>query len=120
MAFAARLQRALPVLAVQALLQDKALTVTAAGSTQATATALSAAFNVVTTCVAGTDGVKIPVADSGDEIFVSNSTTTATLYCYPATGGAFNGQTANVPIAIAPGRAARITYTNTLGGAAFF
>lgn len=116
MAFAARVGRALSPLAVQALLQDQALTVSAAGTTAAAATDLSAAFNVITTCVLGADGVQIPFAEPGDEVWVVN-TTAITLYAYPQTGGAFNGQTTNAPVAIAPGRGALFKYTNTISAA---
>jgi hypothetical protein len=121
MAFAARVARGgLSPLAVQALLQDRALTVSAAGATQATATALAAAFNVVTTCVLGADGVLISSsAEPGDDVTVSNATS-VTLYAYPPSGGAINGGTTNAPVAIAPNRAAIFKYVTTTTLAAFF
>lgn len=122
MAFAARVSRGgIPPLAVQALLGDKALTVSAAGATQAAATALNAAFNVVTTCTLGADGVLISSsAEPGDEVTVINNTTTTSLYVYPPVGGALNGGTANVPVAIAPGRFGLFKYVSTVNLAAIF
>lgn len=62
----------------------QALTVSAAGSTLATATALNAGHNVITTCAAGA-GVALPSCEVGDEIFVFNGTSTNTLLVYPDT-----------------------------------
>lgn len=88
-------------LAAQAILGSRSLTVSAAGATQATATALSSAFNVVTTCTEAASGVLLPVNDLCDEIIVVNATT-ANLRVYPPSGGSFNGGTANVPLTMGP------------------
>lgn len=88
-------------LAAQAVLGSRSLTVTAAGTTQGTATALSSCFNVVTTCTEAACGVILPVNDLGDEIIVVNKTT-ANLRVFPPVGGGFNGATANVPFTMGP------------------
>lgn len=91
----------LSALACQAITGSKSLTVTAAGGTQAAATALTSALNIVTTCVLGANGVILPVNEAGDLITVSN-TTAANLYVYPPVGGAMSGGTANIPWMMAP------------------
>lgn len=87
--------------ACQAIAGSKALTVTAAGSTQATATALAAAINVVTTCTATANGVLLPVYQPGDSLTVCNATS-VNLFVYPPVGGKLSGGTANVPYCMAP------------------
>jgi hypothetical protein len=62
--------------------------ISAAGSTQGTATALTKAFNVVSTVSAG-QGVVLPSAVAGMRITVVN-TSGATLLVYPASGAAIN------------------------------
>lgn len=88
-------------LAAFSILGSRALTVTAAGATQATATQLTAALNVVTTCTEAASGVLLPVNDLGDEIKICNATS-SNLRVYPPVGGAFNGGTANIPYTMAP------------------
>lgn len=88
-------------LAAFSIAGSRSLTVTAAGATQGTATALTSALNVVTTCTEAACGVLLPVNDIGDSITVCNATS-ANLRVYPPTGGAFNGGTANVPYTMAP------------------
>lgn len=58
--------------------------VSAAGTTLATATALNAGNNVITTCAASA-GVSLPSCEVGDEIFVFNATNTNQLTVYPDT-----------------------------------
>ena len=83
-------------LACQAITGSLSLTVTAAGATQATATALSSATNVITTCTEAASGVILPVNQAGDTIVVCNATS-ANLRVYPPVGGTMNGGTVNVP-----------------------
>ncbi len=104
-------------LACNAICGSQSLTVTAAGTTQATATALSSAFNVVTTCALGANGVQLPVNQPGDSIQVCNATS-ANCYVYPPTGGSFSGGTANIPFCMGPNASEEFTqisatnYTN--------
>lgn len=68
--------------------------------TQAGATALTAAINVVTTGNAS-DGVRLPAdLGVGDKVVIVN-VSGAALNVYPATGGAINGGSANAAKALA-------------------
>ena len=67
--------------------------ITAAGSTQGTATALTKAFNVVSTVTAG-QGVVLPTAVAGMRVTVVNTSAT-TLLVYPASGGTINALALN-------------------------
>lgn len=69
--------------------------ITAAGTTQGTATQLARSINVVTS-VPASSGVKLPVAEAGMRIIVRNSTSTA-LNVYPNTGAAIEPALANAP-----------------------
>jgi hypothetical protein len=73
--------------------------VSAAGSTQGTATALTVDYNVVTT-VASSTGVRLPTATAGRRIVIVNKGAN-TLSIYPATGGAINALSANAAIQVA-------------------
>ena len=78
-----------------------ALTVAAAGSTQATATPLTSRFNAVTT-VAASAGVSLPAnAAPGTVVFVQNGGANA-LSVYPATAtGTINGGAAGAAVSLA-------------------
>lgn len=91
-------------LAAFAISGSRSLTVSAAGATQATATALSSAVNVITTCTEAASGVLLPVNDICDSIIVCNATS-ANLRVYPPVGGNLNGGTTNVPFTMAPNSA---------------
>lgn len=73
--------------------------VSAAGSDQAGATALTVDYNVVTT-VASSTGVKLPTATAGRRIVIVNKGAN-TLSIYPATGGAIDAVSANAAIQVA-------------------
>jgi hypothetical protein len=73
--------------------------VSAAGSDQAGATALTVDYNVVTT-VASSTGVKLPTATAGRRIVIVNKGAN-TLSIYPATGGTIDALSANAAIQIA-------------------
>lgn len=78
--------------------------VAAAGSSKTDATLLTADINLVTTCTAG-QGVILPTGTFGDEIWVGNGTTgsgTESVFVYPPSGGKLNGQTADIPLTLAP------------------
>lgn len=88
------------------LLGDQA-TVTAAGTTLATATALTAVNNIVTTASAN-QGVRLPVTptvSSNDRLHVANQTT-VNVWVYPPSGGAIGANTANRGAMLAPNKAA--------------
>lgn len=64
--------------------------ITAAGTTQATATALISDYNIVTTVTASAYGVKLPVPIPGNSVYIVNNGTN-TLQVYPASGGSIDG-----------------------------
>jgi hypothetical protein len=74
--------------------------VTAAGTTQGNATALSKTYNIVNTASAN-QGVKLPDASSGTRVTVFNSTT-ATIKIYPYTNESINDLNANAALALGP------------------
>lgn len=74
--------------------------VTAAGTTQGTATALTKTYNIVNTASAN-QGVKLPDAISGTRVTVFNSTT-ATIKVYPNTNESINDLTANASLSLGP------------------
>jgi len=67
--------------------------ISAAGSSQGDATALTKAFNVVSTVSAG-QGVVLPTAVAGMRVTIVN-TSVNTVIVYPATGGAINALATN-------------------------
>ncbi len=67
-------------------------TITAAGTTHADATGLSAAINRVTTAAAST-GVRLMAPEAGSAVVVINSGANAVLV-YPSTGASINALTA--------------------------
>ena len=77
------------------------LTVSAAGTTSATATTLTASNNLITTCGSGA-GVILPAAEINDEIWVWNGTGTNTLSVYPDSGSTINQLAADVPGNVPP------------------
>jgi len=72
--------------------------VSAAGSTQGTATALTNDFNVVSTVSSGANGVSLPTAVAGYRITILN-TSANILNVYPLGNGIINSQSANVAYA---------------------
>ncbi len=74
-------------------------TLTAAGSTQATALALPADINNVTTVAAST-GVILPAMNPGDDVIVRNGGANA-LLIYPPVGGAINALGTNSGYSVA-------------------
>jgi hypothetical protein len=75
-------------------LRSVATGITAAGSTQGTATAITKELNVVS-AVASSTGVVLPTAVAGMVITITN-TSANSLLVYPATGAAINSLAANV------------------------
>lgn len=86
--------------------------ITAAGSTQGTATALTKEINVVSTVSSGANGVVLPTAVAGIVLIVNN-TSANTLNVYPATGGAVNSGSTNTAYSHVSG--ASIQYYATSG-----
>jgi len=74
--------------------------VTAAGTTQGTATALTKTYNIINTATAN-QGVKLPDCAAGVRVTVFNSTT-ATVKIYPQTGESINDLSANTALDLGP------------------
>jgi len=75
--------------------------VAAAGTTQGTATALTAQINNVTTGIDGTAGVILPTPiQAGLSIFIRNGSTSLSLRIYPHSGGNISGTGVNAAIEI--------------------
>ena len=75
--------------------------ITAAGSTQGTATAITAEINDVTAGITGTTGVILPTpAAAGLRIFIRNGSATLSLRIYPHSGGNIAGTGVNAAIEI--------------------
>lgn len=83
------------------------LTVSAAGSTLATATALVASHNVVTT-VSASQGVVLPNTEIGDEYFIYNATTTPLTIYPPTSSGTINQLTAGTGMLLSPYTAVKL------------
>jgi len=75
--------------------------VTAAGTTQGDATALTKTYNLVQTASAN-QGVKLPDAAAGLKVTVYNSTA-ANIKVYPATSESIDGGSINAPVVVRPG-----------------
>lgn len=76
--------------------------ITAAGTNQGTATAITSTINNVTTVASGT-GVRLPAAAVGYTISVANHGANS-LAIYPATGETVEGLAANAPLTLLPGQ----------------
>ena len=76
--------------------------ISAAGSTQGTATALITDFNVVSTVISGANGVALPTALAGYRITVFNTSANA-LNVYPLGNGIINSAAANVAFSLPAG-----------------
>lgn len=83
---------------LSAVLNTVSATVSAAGSTQGTATSLTSDFNVVTTVSANT-GVKLPNPSAGRTVIVVNKGANA-LRVYPDTSDIIDALSANVHISV--------------------
>jgi hypothetical protein len=73
-------------------------TVSAAGTTQGTATALTSDYNIITTAASGT-GVVLPTATTGRRLIVVNKGANA-LNIYPASGAAIDALGANTALSL--------------------
>lgn len=81
-------------LAVQAICQDAATSISAAGTTQGTATALTSADNEVTSVGVGSGVILPSAATAGDTVTVFNAGTN-TLKVYPYTSEQINALPTN-------------------------
>lgn len=90
-----------------ALNTTAALSISAAGTNQSTATALTNTINNVTTVALGT-GVRLPSAASGYTVTVINHGAN-TLLIYPATGETVEGLAANTAMPLLAGQTYRAT-----------
>lgn len=104
MPLGSQLNETLGTQAALAILGDIATAVSAAGTTQGTATALTVSTSIVTTVSVGS-GVRLPTTSAKDRLHVANHGTNA-LAVYPPVGGKLSNQTTNVPAMLAPGRCA--------------
>ena len=86
--------------------------VSAAGTTQGTATAVTTDFINVTTCAAGA-GIILPVTVAGREITIKNNGANA-LLVYPASGGVIDSNATNAAYSIPPGATEGFSYTSTI------
>ena len=82
------------------LTKSVAGTVSAAGTTQGTATALTKTVNMITSATAN-QGVKLPTAAAGLTTKVIN-TTAVTIVVYPNTSDVIDGGTVNVGVNLSP------------------
>lgn len=78
---------------------DVAATLSAAGTTQSDAAAVTAAHVYVTTVGAGA-GVKLVAREAGFNFSVANAQGANALLVYPWSGASFNGATADLPVNI--------------------
>lgn len=86
-------------------------TISAAGSTQGTATAITSTVNFVTTASAG-QGVILPTPDPGVKITVVNHTAVP-VNIYPASGHTIDNGTANAPLLLPQGCAVDVIATSS-------
>jgi hypothetical protein len=84
---------------------------TASGSTQGTALAITASVNNVTT-VATNTGVVLPIPSPGDRISVVNNGANA-LNVYPASGGTIGDLATNAPTSLAVGKVLTVVAATT-------
>ena len=87
--------------------------VSAAGTTQGTATGLVSNINNVTVVATGATGVRLPTAVAGMRILVRNSDSADTLSIYPATGGTINALGTNTAFTIIAGATIELVATTT-------
>lgn len=108
----------IPPAVITAIKGTTATGISAAGTTVADGTALTADHNVVST-VAADSGVVLPTGNQGDVIEVLN-TGANPLNVYAPSGGSINGHTADVPAVLPIKTVARFRYTSTVNVTCFF
>jgi len=90
----------IPGLAVQALCMDAATGIAAAGTTQGTATSLTAAVNFLSTVASGAGVVLSASATGGDSQLIFNGGSNA-VKVYPPSGAKINGLATDAPALLA-------------------
>jgi len=95
------------------IIESISAAVSAAGSTQGTATALVSSINNVTVVAASADGVILPTAVAGMRLLIRNSDSADTLKIYPATGAQINALGNNASFSLAAGSTTEIFATTT-------
>jgi len=91
----------------KALAGGVAGSVSAAGTTQGTATVLTASINYITTAAASS-GVILPNAEVGDSVDIYNGGAN-TLTIYPPTSGKINSASTNAGVSLATNTMMRLT-----------
>ena len=89
--------------AALAVIGSMASTFTAAGTTQATATAITTVYTNITTATEGQGAILAGSMNESDSGRVLNSTS-VDVYLYPPVGYKLNNSTANLPIMIPPNK----------------
>lgn len=102
----------LSAVAQAAVSGDQTTGISAAGTTQATATALTTDANFISTCAAAA-GVILPIGENGKTCHVYNGGV-GICYVYPPVGGTINQNATNILYALAPGTAGDFTYSAAL------
>lgn len=86
--------------AAKAINGDVASAVSAAGTTQGTATALNAGVNVITVVAAGS-GVILPAGEISDQCYVYNDDSADSVTIYPDSGSKINQLSTNAGVLLA-------------------
>ena len=92
---------------------DTVTALTAAGTTQGTATTITASHAIFTTVTSSAYGGILKLLDAGEESWVANADTVEPLYIYPPSGCQFNGRTANLHAVIPAGKSACFKFINS-------
>ena len=90
------MQAGLTQFLVQAMCMDATASISAAGTTQGTATALGSAVNFISTAASGSGVVLSSSASAGDSQLVYNGGANP-VKVYPPSGASINGLSANAP-----------------------
>lgn len=86
--------------------------ISAAGTNQGSATALTRAINVVSTVAAGANGVVMPTAVAGMNVIIINTSATA-LNVYPASSAAIDALALNAAFSLSAGAKLQFIATST-------
>lgn len=102
----------IPGLAVQAICQDAATSLVAAGTTQATALELTSADSEVTTVASGAGVVLASAGTAGDTQTVFNAGANP-LKIYPPSGKSINSLAVNIPMLLATNTGCLFKFVST-------
>ena len=81
-------------------------TISAAGTTQATATEMPS-YVVMVTSATNSQGVLLPPMNKGEEAIVCNGVTDVDIFVYPRSGGKINNYSADIHLWLSANSAAR-------------